>query len=49
MKVKAKISFCGEINMRKGEERDLPKSKALSSLLKAGYVEEIKKASTAEN
>lgn len=45
MKIKANISFCGELTMKKGEERECDETMALRSLLKAGYVSEIKAVS----
>lgn len=42
MRVKANVSFCGEITMRKGEEREIEKGDFLSSLLEAGYISEVK-------
>lgn len=43
MKCEAQISFAGKVSMRKGEVRELDRSLA-KPLLKAGYVEEVKKA-----
>ena len=37
MKVRAIVSFCGEVSMHKGEVRDIPDLPA-AQLLKAGYV-----------
>lgn len=42
MRVKANVPFCGEITMQKGEEREIEKGDCLSSLLKAGYISEVK-------
>ena len=42
MLVKANKSFAGIIVMRKGEERELESSAALSDLLRCGYVSEVK-------
>ena len=44
MLIKANVSFAGDIVMRKGEERELETSAALSDLLSCGYVSEVKKA-----
>ncbi len=44
MLIKANVSFAGDIVMRKGEERELEASTALSDLLRCGYVSEVKKA-----
>lgn len=44
MLIKANLSFAGDIVMRKGEERELEASAALSDLLSCGYVSEVKKA-----
>ncbi len=41
-KVKAKVSFAGEISMGRGEERVIDDKAILDDLLKAGYVEEVK-------
>ena len=41
MKVRATVSFCGEVSMMKGEVGVIPDLPA-RALLKAGYVEEIK-------
>ena len=42
MLIKANVSFAGDIVMRKGEERELEASAALSDLLSCGYVNEEK-------
>ena len=42
MLIKANVSFAGDIVMRKGEERELEASAALSDLLSCGYVSEVK-------
>lgn len=42
MRVKANVSFCGKLTMRKGEEREIEKGNFLDSLLKAGYISEVK-------
>lgn len=42
MLIKANVSFAGDIVMRKGEERELETSAALSDLLSCGYVSEVK-------
>lgn len=38
MKVKAKISFCGAVEMKKDEVRDIKEKGVLDDLLNAGYV-----------
>lgn len=43
MKYKATVSFAGQVSMKKGETRELESSLA-KPLLKAGYIEEVKKA-----
>lgn len=43
MKIRALISFSGNISMCKGEERECSNKAILSDLLKAGYIEEVKK------
>ena len=42
MKVKANVSFCGEVSMYKGEVREISNSLA-NPLLKCGYVTKIQK------
>lgn len=42
MKVKATVSFAGELSMAAGEVRDVPKDVA-APLLKCGYLEAVKK------
>lgn len=42
MLIKANVTFAGDIVMRKGEERELETSAALSDLLSCGYVSEVK-------
>ncbi|WP_205839152.1 hypothetical protein [Velocimicrobium porci] len=44
MVVKALISFSGRISMYEGEERDIKEDALFSDLLKAGYIEPVKKA-----
>ena len=41
MLIKANVTFAGNIVMRKGEERELEASVALSDLLSCGYVSEV--------
>lgn len=41
MKIKANISFCGTLNMARGEIRDIPENGMLTDLLNAGYVEAV--------
>ena len=41
MKVKATVSFAGELSMAAGEVRDVPKDVA-APLLKCGYLEAVK-------
>lgn len=42
MKIKANVSFCGEKCMKKGEVIECSKTEGIVSLLKAGYVSEVK-------
>lgn len=42
MLVTAKVTFAGPLTMRKGEKREVGAGAALTDLLKAGYVEEVK-------
>lgn len=50
MKVKAKASFCGALNMALGEVRDVPEGEVLTDLLRAGLVEPVgDSAAPAEN
>lgn len=42
MKIKANVSFCGERCMKKGEVIECSKTEGITSLLKAGYISEIK-------
>ena len=42
MLIKANVSFAGIVTMKKGEERELEASAALSDLLRCGYVSEVK-------
>ena len=48
MKVKAKVSFAGEISMFPGEVRDIPEDVA-APLLECGYLAALDEAPTAEN
>ena len=41
MKVKAKVSFCGNFNMIEGEIKECSNKATLQDLLKAGYVEVV--------
>ncbi len=43
MVVKATVSFCGKETMRQGEVKDILDPLVAADLLKAGYVEEVKK------
>ena len=38
---KAKISFSGQVSMRKGEVRDISDLAVAKDLLRAGYIEEL--------
>lgn len=40
MKVKALKTFCGVVNMTRGEVRDIPDSEAVN-LVKVGYVQDL--------
>lgn len=42
MLIKANVSFAGIVTMKKGEERELEASAALSDLLRCGYVSKVK-------
>lgn len=42
MKYKAKVNFCGKVSMYVGEEKEIADVNIAKSLLKAGYIEEIK-------
>ena len=42
MKVKALVSFVGQISMAKGEVREISNKELISDLLNAKYIEEIK-------
>jgi len=42
MKVKALVSFAGDVSMALNEIRDIKEKKILEDLLRAGYVEEVK-------
>ena len=42
MLIKANVSFAGIVTMKKGEERELEASAALSDLLRGGYVSKVK-------
>lgn len=44
MKVRALVSFAGAFSMYKGEEKECKDKVILLDLLKAGYIEEVKKA-----
>ena len=48
MKVKATVSFAGELSMAAGEVRDVPKDVA-APLLKCGYLEAVKKGKNADS
>ena len=48
MKVKAKVSFAGEISMFPGEVRDIPEDVA-APLLECGYLAALDEAPSAEN
>lgn len=37
---RAKLTFCGKVNMVRGEVRDIPEDVA-SDLVKAGYIEDM--------
>lgn len=39
---KALISFCGAVSMEKGQVGEIPDKSISESLLKAGYIEEVK-------
>lgn len=44
MKVRALVSFAGQICGSRGQEMDIPDgSEVLKDLLRAGYIEEVKK------
>lgn len=43
MRIKALVSFSGALSMRQGEEKDINDKFILEDLLKAGYIEELKK------
>lgn len=43
MKYKAIISFTGLVSMAEGEVREIPDTTIANDLLKAGYIEEVKK------
>ena len=49
MKYKATVSFAGVISMRKGQEAELSKGAALSSLIKCGYVTAAEETAEAVN
>lgn len=42
MKVKALVSFAGQVTMAPGEVRDIKDKAVVKDLLRAGYVEEAK-------
>jgi len=48
MKVKATVSFAGELSMAAGEVRDVPKDVA-APLLKCGYLEAVKKGKNTDS
>ena len=48
MKYEAKVTFAGQVTMRKGEVKELERSIA-SPLLKCGYIEVVKKESKRDN
>ena len=48
MKVKATVSFAGELSMAAGEVRDAPKDVA-APLLKCGYLEVVKKGKNTDS
>ena len=41
-KYRALVSFCGQITMSKGSEREINNKELAKDLLKAGYIEEVK-------
>ena len=43
MKVKALVNFSGIVSMSKGEEKDIENKFVLEDLIRAGYIEEVKK------
>jgi hypothetical protein len=43
MLVRAKVSFAGTFSMHKGEVKECNDKVVLQDLLKAGYIEEVKK------
>ena len=43
MLVKALISFCGKVSMNYGEIKDISEKPVVDDLVKAGYVEKVKK------
>lgn len=48
MKVKATVSFAGELSMAAGEVRDVPRDVA-APLLKCGYLEAVKKGKNTDS
>ena len=42
MMYKANVSFCGLVNMARGQVKEIDDPKVASSLLKAGYISEAK-------
>lgn len=42
MMYKANVSFCGLVNMAKGQVKEIDDPKVTSSLLSAGYISEAK-------
>ena len=43
MKVRALVSFCGLVSMRKGEVKEIRDKTIATDLLRVGYVEQIEK------
>ncbi len=43
MLVKALVSFCGVVSMTGGEVKDITEKPIVDDLVKAGYVEKVKK------
>lgn len=42
MQYKALVSFAGQVAMRKGQVKELTDKDAIASLLRAGYIEQVK-------
>ena len=42
MMYKANVSFCGLVNMTRGQVKEIDDPNVASSLLKAGYISEVK-------